>query len=77
MKRIATLGRPHTKECVTEFILQYSDDGELWRSMADTSAETQVTFLLTILMQTIASHHLKLYFFISHSFSRETMMVIE
>lgn len=42
MKRIATLGRSHTKEAVTEYILQYSDDGELWKSVADTNAETQV-----------------------------------
>lgn len=42
MKRIATLGRSHTEECVSEYILQYSDDGELWRSVADTNAETQV-----------------------------------
>lgn len=42
VKKVATLGRPHTNECVTEFIFQYSDDGELWRSVADTNAETQV-----------------------------------
>lgn len=48
VKRIATLGRSRSTEYVTEYILQYSDDGELWRSVADNSAETQVIGLLTL-----------------------------
>lgn len=42
IKEIATLGRPNTKEYVTEFIILYSDDGELWRTYTDTDAQDQV-----------------------------------
>lgn len=44
IKKIVTRGRSRTKECVTEFIVQHSDDGELWRSFTDANAETQVFF---------------------------------
>lgn len=40
--KISTLGRAHTNEFVTEFIVQYSDDGELWRSYISTGGEIKV-----------------------------------
>lgn len=40
--KIATLGRSHTEEFVTEFIIQYSDDGELWRSYISPGGEIKV-----------------------------------
>lgn len=39
---ISTLGRSHTNEFVTEYIIQYSDDGELWRSYVSPGGEVQV-----------------------------------
>lgn len=43
INKIATLGRPHTNEFVTEYVVQYSDDGELWRSYVSPGGEVQVT----------------------------------
>lgn len=43
LKKIATLG--YRKEMVTEYVLQFSDDGELWRTYTDTNAQDQVAFL--------------------------------
>lgn len=40
--KISTLGRAHTNEFVTEFIVQFSDDGELWRSYISTGGEIKV-----------------------------------
>lgn len=45
INKIATLGRPHTNEYVTEYIIQYSDDGELWRSYVSPGGEVQVTHI--------------------------------
>lgn len=42
IKKIATLGRSTTKECVTEYIIQFSDDGEQWRSYVNPDGEVQV-----------------------------------
>lgn len=42
IRKVVTRGRSRTKEFVTEFIVQYSDDGELWRSFIDANAENQV-----------------------------------
>lgn len=42
IKRVATKGRPETEEYVTEYILQYSDDGQQWRSYAEPSGDPQV-----------------------------------
>lgn len=42
IKKIATLGRANTKECVTEYIIQFSDDGEQWRSYVNPDGEVQV-----------------------------------
>lgn len=42
IRKIATLGRSHTNEFVTEYIVQFSDDGELWRSYVARDGEVQV-----------------------------------
>lgn len=42
INKIATLGRSHTNEFVTEYIVQYSDDGELWRSYISSGGEDKV-----------------------------------
>ncbi|CAM6031990.1 unnamed protein product, partial [Sphagnum compactum] len=42
IRRIATAGRARTHECVTEYILQYSDDGEQWKSYTDNLGEVQL-----------------------------------
>lgn len=42
IRKIATAGRARTHECVTEFVVQFSDDGELWRSYTDVLGEVQV-----------------------------------
>lgn len=43
--KIATLGRSHTNEFVTEYIVQFSDDGELWRSYVARDGEVQVKLI--------------------------------
>lgn len=43
INKIATLGHKHRPEYVTEFVIQYSDDGELWRSYVSPGGEVQVT----------------------------------
>lgn len=42
IKRVATKGRSDTEEFVTEYILQYSDDGMQWRSYIEPSGDPQV-----------------------------------
>ncbi|XP_037041687.1 neurexin-4 isoform X2 [Bradysia coprophila] len=42
IKKIATLGRANTKECVTEYIIQFSDDNEQWRSYVNPDGEVQM-----------------------------------
>lgn len=42
VRKIATAGRASTNECVTEYIVQYSDDGEMWKSFSDSDGEEQV-----------------------------------
>ena len=37
-----TLGRPHTNEGVTEMVIQYSDDGDMWRTYSDANGQDQV-----------------------------------
>lgn len=44
VRKIASMGRPFTNEFVTEYIVQYSDDGEYWRSYVNPSSEPQVIF---------------------------------
>lgn len=44
--KIATLGRSHTNEFITEYIVQFSDDGELWRSYVARDGEVQVKLLI-------------------------------
>lgn len=56
VRKVATLGRSHTKEYVTEFVIQYSDDGEMWRSYVNPDGEVQVmckpllSFFLAVLI---------------------------
>lgn len=42
--KIATQGRvsSSTNEFVTEYVVQYSDDGQTWRSYVNTDGEVQV-----------------------------------
>uniref|UniRef100_A0A182XZ17 L-aminoadipate-semialdehyde dehydrogenase-phosphopantetheinyl transferase n=1 Tax=Anopheles stephensi TaxID=30069 RepID=A0A182XZ17_ANOST len=42
VRKVATAGRATTSECVTEYIVQYSDDGELWKSVTDSNGEEQL-----------------------------------
>lgn len=39
---MSTLGRPRTNEFVTELIIQYSDDGDIWRTYSDADGQEQV-----------------------------------
>jgi len=39
---VVTAGRARTKEYVTEYILQYSDDGDNWRSYVTAAGIPQV-----------------------------------
>lgn len=42
IKKISTAGRARTREYVSEYIIQYSDDGELWSTLTDSNKEIQV-----------------------------------
>lgn len=42
IRRVATAGRRRTHEYVTEFVVQFSDDGENWRSYVNPNGEAQV-----------------------------------
>jgi hypothetical protein len=42
IRSISTQGRRGSIEFVTEYIVQFSDDGEAWRSFTDTQGETEV-----------------------------------
>lgn len=42
VRAIATQGQARTKEFVTEYILQYSDDGQVWRSYTGNTGEIEV-----------------------------------
>lgn len=39
---MSTLGRPNTNEFVTELVIQYSDDGDSWKTYSDTNGQEQV-----------------------------------
>lgn len=41
---MSTLGRPHTSDFVTELIIQYSDDGDIWKTYTDAGGQDQVEF---------------------------------
>lgn len=45
IRSIATQGRAQSSEFVTEYIVQYSDDGEGWKSYASSTGEPEVQFL--------------------------------
>ncbi len=40
---VATQGKANTEEYITEYFIQYSDDGELWANYVDSSGEFEVT----------------------------------
>lgn len=63
--KIATQGRvsSSTNEFVTEYVVQYSDDGQTWRSYVNTDGEVQV-----ILSSNIPLFFLFLFFFLSFYF---------
>lgn len=42
VRKVAILGRANTQEYVTEYVMQYSDDGEMWRSYVNPDGEVQV-----------------------------------
>lgn len=42
VRSIVTQGRASTLQYVTEYIVQFSDDGEGWRSFTDSMGETEV-----------------------------------
>lgn len=41
---VATQGRTSTLEYVTEYIVQYSDEGEIWQSVSDPFGDIEVSF---------------------------------
>lgn len=47
---IATQGWPSGKEFVTEYIVQYSDDGTSWRSYTASGGDVKVILTLLILL---------------------------
>lgn len=51
---VVTAGRAKTKEYVTEYILQYSDDGENWRSYVTASGIPQVLTHLHLLHSSLS-----------------------
>lgn len=42
IKKIATAGRLNTIEFVTEYIVQYSDNGDVWQSYITSGGEEKV-----------------------------------
>lgn len=46
---MATQGRASTLEYVTEYIVQYSDDGELWKSVTDPLGDIEVPCVVLML----------------------------
>lgn len=47
---IATKGRRGTHEYVTEYIVEYSDNGEGWKSYHDSQGETEVQSFILLLI---------------------------
>lgn len=42
IRALATAGRPGSREFVSEYAVQYSDDGDAWKSCTDTLGDVQV-----------------------------------
>lgn len=42
IKSVAVQGKPSSDDCVTEYFVQYSDDGESWANYVDSSGEFEV-----------------------------------
>lgn len=62
IRSIATRGLSTTKQFVTEYIVQFSDDGEGWRSFTDPQGEIEV-LLVSLLMYEGVKHGFVLFFF--------------
>lgn len=45
---IATQGLHSTEQFVTEFIVQYSDDGQAWRNIISADGETEVYHIIDV-----------------------------
>jgi len=45
IRSIATRGRAGTSEFVTEYIVQFSDDGEWWKSYPSSKGDSEVQFV--------------------------------
>lgn len=43
VRAVATAGRPGSREYVWEYAVQYSDDGDAWRSCTDAHGDVQVS----------------------------------
>lgn len=56
VKSIATQGKPSTDECVTEYFVQYSDDGDSWTNYVDSTGEIEVP--VTLVGTTCSSYFL-------------------
>lgn len=48
IKSIATKGRRSTLEFVTEYIVQYSNDGHSWKSVTDPEGDIEVCDTLSV-----------------------------
>lgn len=42
IKSVAVQGKPSSDDCVTEYFVQYSDDGESWANYVDSTGEFEV-----------------------------------
>lgn len=51
IRSIATRGRAHTNEYVTEYIVQYSDDGQAWASYESQDGVDEVLIEIMILKE--------------------------
>lgn len=45
---ISTQGLHATEQFVSEFIVQYSDDGQAWRNIISADGETEVFHMITV-----------------------------
>lgn len=47
VRSVASQGKPSSDDCVTEYFVQYSDDGESWANYVDSTGEFEVTLWRT------------------------------
>lgn len=70
VRSVATQGRTNSREYVTEYIVQYSDDGEGWKSFTDTNGEVEVLLsytsksiqIILVLTTALATHYTRVTF---------------